>query len=357
MKFRYRKFFLLTILLLFIGVFFLPVKIPFSFRATGIVYPVKKWSLKTDMNGNYEGELKNYKTGVIEDLTSYKFRRGDIARLQLMPYFENNSFVKEGDTLGYIYSKYMDEQIEDLNNNLNVETKLLESSASGEKESILENLNQKLIYAQEQFDLTRKNYDRTKILFQDSLIPQSEYEISESAYENAKTAIQIARSEYEVARTGAKPEDLRLIQERIDSYKNEIEFYNEMKKDYVLKSPFSGKMIFDLYSLNPVEYISITDTSEYILYAPIKFNYRSYLKLNSVVGFTVPGTETSLIARVMEISNNVEFIKTSQVVFTMSQIDDPSDIIFPGLTVQCKFVCDQVSPWEYAKRTLNIFMR
>jgi hypothetical protein len=274
-----------------------------------------------------------------------------------MPYFVNNSFVKAGDTLGYISSRFMDEKIQSLQHQAEVESKLLESSITGEKESILENLRQKLIYAEQQYDLTKKNYDRSMILFQDSVIPLNEFEIAESTYENAKTAIDIAKSEYEVAKTGAKPEDIKLIEERISSFNKEIGFYNSMKKDYVLQSPFSGKMIFDLYSLNPVEYISITDTSGYMLYAPIKFNYRVYLKLNSQVEFTVPGTDTTLNAHLLEISNNVEFINTSQVVFTMSQVDNTSDIIFPGLTVQCKFVCDEISPWEYAKRTLNIFMR
>ncbi len=357
MKFRYRKFLLLAIFLLLVGMFFLPIKIPFYFRATGIVYPVKKWSLRTDQNGNYEGELKNYKTGVIEDLKSFKFDRGDIARLSLMPYFVNNSYVKAGDTLGFINSRFMDEKILNLQHQAEIESKLLESSKTGEKESFLENLRQKLIYAEQQFDLTKKDYDRSKVLFQDSVIAISEFEIAESAYDNAKTAISIAKSEYEMAKTGVKPEEIQLIEERILSYTKEIEFYTSMKKDYVLLSPFSGKMIFDLYSLNPVEYISISDTSGYMLYAPIKFNYRAFLKLNSQVEFEVPGTETTLAAHILEISNNVESINKTQVVFTMSQIDNPTDIIFPGLTVQCKFVCDEISPWDYAKRTLNIFMR
>jgi hypothetical protein len=357
MRFRFRKFLLLAILILIIGVFFLPVKIPFSFRATGIVYPVKKWSLKTDFNGNYEGELKNYKTGVLEDVTSYKFDRGDIARLSLLPYFVNNSYVKAGDTLGYISSRFMDEKIQARQHLADVESKLLESSLTGEKESILENLRQKLIYAEQQFDLTKKSYDRSLVLFQDSVIPPNEFEIAQTTFENARTAVNIAKSEYEVAKTGEKPEEIKLIEERISSYKKEIEFYDNMKNDYVLLSPFSGKMIFDLYALEPVEYISISDTSGYMLYAPIKFNYRVYLNLHSKIEFTVPGTETILNSHLLEISNKVDYINNSQVVFTMSEIENPSEIIFPGLTVQCRFVCDEVSPWEYAKRTLNIFMR
>ena len=357
MRFRFRKFYLLAILLLIIGIFFLPFKVPFSFRSTGFVFPVKKWSVKTDLNGNYESELRNLRSGAIEDLTSYKFDRGDIARLSLLPNLLNNTFVKEGDTLGYITSKFLDEKIQNLQNMIDVESKLLESSITGQKESILENLKQKLIYAEQLYDFSRINYERSLTLMKDSVIPQSEFDIAKTSYENSKTAIEIAKSEYEVAKTGVKPEDVKLIEERISSYAKEMNFYSRMKNDYVLISPISGKIVIDLYSMEPVEFISITDTSEYILYSPIKNIYRLYLKPESKTEFSIPGTNITSEAELLEIGSNAEFIFTNQVVFTILRIKDPSDNIYPGLTVQIKFTCDEITLWEYAQRSISIFFK
>jgi len=356
MRFRFRKYLLLAILLLIIGIFFLPFKVPFSFHATGFIFPIKKWSIKTDLNGNYESELKNLKSGAVEDLTSYKFDRGDIAKLSLIPDLVNNSFVQAGDTIGYITSRFLDEKIQNLQNMIDVESKLLESSVTGQKESILENLRQKLIYAEQLYDFAKINYDRSSALFQDSVIPQSEFDIAKNSFDNAKTSIEIAKSEYEVAQTGVKPEDVKLIEERISSYTKEMYFYRKMKNDYVLISPIAGKIVIDLYSVEPVEYISITDTSEYILYSPIKNMYRVYLKPESKVDFAIPGTNATASAQIIEIGSNAEFIFRNQVVFIISRIENPSDDIYPGLSVEMKYTCDEITIWEYAGRSLSLFL-
>ncbi len=366
MKIRYKKYLLLVILLLIVILFLLPIKVPFTFRTTAIVYPIKKWSLKTDSDGSFEGQLINYKTGVIEDLANYKFERGDIARLRLMPYLENNSFIKKGDTLGFIHSQFLDEKIQQLENAIEVESKMLASSKAGEKEPVVENLRQKMINASVNYDFAKKNFERAQILIKDSVIPDTEFELVENQYNNALSNVELTKSEYQVAITGIKPEEISLIEERITSYQKELLLSQQLKKEYVLAAPFDGKMIFDLYSLSqkPQDYISVTDTSFYVLYAPVKFNYRFYVDRQSNIEFTIPGTDQEMNAKIFEISNNVELISngvnvasSTQVIFVFAEIIGESQHIYPGLTVQCQFVCDNISLWEYAGRTLNIFMR
>lgn len=365
MKIRYRKYLLIAILLLFVVIFLLPIRVPFSFRTTAIVYPVKKWSLKTDLDGNFVGELKNYRTGVIEDLISYKFERGDIAKLQLKPTLENNSFVRLGDTIGLIKSQFLDEKIQELKNSIEVETKLLASGKTGEKQEIIENLRQKMVNADVNFGFARKNYERAQILIKDSVIADTEYEVIENLYYNALSQVELTRSDYQVAITGLKPEEISLIEERISSFKRELELSRRLKQDYTLTAPFSGKVIFDLYNinLNPLDYLSISDTTFFLLYAPVKFNYRPYLDNNVKVEFTIPGTDLILNARIYEISNNVELlpnglntVSTTQVVFVFAEITDISNLVFPGLTVQCKFKCEEILLREYPRRSMRIFM-
>ncbi len=357
MKLRYKKYLSLIVLLLVIGVFFLPFRIPYAFRATAIVYPVKKWCIKSDQDGNFVGELKNFKTGLIKNITNYKFERGDIASLSLLPVFKNNTFIQQNDTFGYIRSMFVEEKIQKFDNLILVEEAQLISSRTGEKASVVESLLQRLQLSKQQYGLCMKNYERALILFQDSVIPPNEFDNFETEYNNAFTNVNIARSEYESAKTGEKPEEIRLIREKINSYKKELAFYKYLESKYVLTSPFSGKVVIDLYSYNPEEFLCITDTSDYLLYALVKFNHRPYMNFNTNVEFRVPSTETMVTAHIFEISNNVDIIDSRQIVFTMAQIDNPSDLIFPGLTVQCKFICDTITLWEYSKRTLNIFIR
>jgi len=358
MRYIYRKYLSLLIFLLLIGiVLIIPIKIAFNFRSTALIHPIRQWTLRTDLDGNFYGELKNFSSGAIQLSTSYRFERGDIATLALSEGLANNIIVQHGDTLGYLYSRLVDERIQKLENLLAIEYKQLKSSATGEKTEIVDNLKQKLTLAEQQFDLARKNYERSKILYQDSVITTNDFEIAENEYLSSLTNIEIARSAYEVAITGQKPEDIKLIEEKIASYKNEIEFLEDTKKSYLLISPVSGRMVFNHYLPNQTEYISITDTAAFILYIPVKFPYKAYLWNEMQVKFSIPGATEPLIAKVFDISDRVELIKSNQVVFVKALINTPSPLIVPGLNVECVFMGDDITLREYIKRTLDIFFR
>jgi hypothetical protein len=358
MRYRHRKFVALILVLAAIGgLFFLPIKIPFTFRSTALIHPEKKWSLRTDMDGNFFGETKNFKTGAIESSTGFRFERGDIATLSINNYIINNAVVAIGDTLGYLYSRRVEERIQQLENLLAVEQRQLSSSTTGEKVEIINNLRQKMLLAGQQFDLAKKNYERAQVLFQDSVITANQFDQVESQYLTTKINIDITKSEYEIALTGEKPEMISLIREKIERYKREIEFLEETAQQYFLISPISGKLMFSQHSSAQHEYISIIDTSAFIVYVPVRFNYRSYLNYDLRVEFEIPGTEDIIEASIYDISNRIEFINSHQVVFIKAIVDQQSSLVIPGLSVQCKFYGDEITLREYIKRTLNIFLR
>ncbi len=339
------------------GLFFLPVKIPFTFRSTALIHPVKKWSLRTDMDGNFFGETKNFKTGAVESSTSYRFERGDIATLSINSKIINNAVVAIGDTLGYLYSRRVEERIQQLENLLAVEERQLLSSMTGEKAEIIDNLRQKLLLADQQFDLAKKNFERALILFQDSVITANQFDQIESAYLTAKTTIDITKSEYQIALTGEKPEMISLIKEKIERYKREIEFLEGTAQQYFLLSPIRGKLMFSQHVSAQREYISIIDTSAFIVYVPVRFNYRPYLNHQLRFEFEIPGTEEIIGAKIYDISNRIELINSHQVIFIKAVVDQKSSLVIPGLSAQCKFYGDEITLREYIKRTLNIFLR
>lgn len=358
MMHRYRKYLALVVVLALIAVvYFWPFKVDFNFRSTGWIQPHKKWSLRADLEGNFYGDLTNYATGAIELSTSYRFERGDIATLSVREGLANNVVVNAGDTVGYLYSRLVEERLKQLQNLVAVERQLLKSSSTGEKPEILQNLKQKLTLAQQHFDFARKNYERSLFLFQDSVITATEFELAETDYLSAITNIEIARSEYDVALTGVKPEEIRMIEEQIRSYESEIDFLMETKSKYLILSPVSGKIVFNQFIPEQTEYISITDTSNYILNIPVKVQYRPYLISNGMVEFSVPGVSQSFQAKVFDISDNVVLLISSQVFFVKAIITDKSPLVAQGLSVQCTFHGDEITIWEYLKRSLDIFFR
>lgn len=358
MRYRYRKYFALFLVLALIGVvLYWPLKVDFNFRSTGWIQPQKKWALRADLEGNFYSDLTNYATGAIELSTSYRFERGDIATLAVRDGLANNVVVKVGDTVGYLYSRLVEERLKQLENLLAVERKLLNSSTAGEKPEIIQNLKQKLTLAEQHFDYARKNYNRSLILFQDSVITATEFELAETDYLSAITNIDIAKSDYEVGLTGQKPEEIRLVEEQIRAYESEIDFLLETKSKYLILSPVSGKIVFNQFIPEQTEYISITDTSNYVLNIPVKVHYRQYLISNGMVEFSVPGVSQSFQAKVFDISDNVQLLISNQVFFVKAIITDNSPLIAQGLSVQCTFHGEEITIREYLNRTLDIFFR
>jgi hypothetical protein len=358
MRYRYSKHIALILVLgAIVSLFFMPIKVPFSFRTTALVHPLKKWSLRADQDGNFFGELKNFKTGAIEQSTSYRFERGDIATLRVNGNVINNSKVSSGDTLGYLYSRLVEERYQRLTNQLAIEQRQMQSSLAGEKVEVIQNLQQKLVLAEQQLNLMEKNFERMQVLYSDSVITSAEYENAENQYLSAITNVNIAKSNFEIAVTGDKPENIALIQENIARYNKEIIFLEGTKQQYVLVSPINGKLILNQHLPNQVDYISIMDTSAFVIYIPIRFQYRQYLDDNMRFEFTVPGTDQPVEAAVIDISDRVELISSHQVLFVKALIVTQSPLIMPGLSVQSRFIGEPITIREYVQRTLNIFLR
>ncbi len=360
MRYRYRKYLALLIVLSIIGIIlFFPLKVQFNFRSNSWINPVKKWSLRSDLEGNFYSELQNFSTGAIEKSTSYRFDRSDIATLKLSDGMANNAGVGAGDTVGWLYSRLVEERISQLENLLEVQKKLLESNVAGEKSEIIENLRQKKLLAEQQYDYARKNYLRSEALFRDSVITAFEFDIDETAFQTAKTNVDIAKSDYEIAVTGVKPEEIKLIEQQILAYENELEFLNETRKTYLLTSPINGKLVFNHHLPEQMEYVAVSDTSGYMLYVPVKIQYRLYLRKNMEIEVIIPGSSERLQARITDISDKVDNILTNmvayQVVFVKAEILNNSPLIVPGLSVQSIFKGEKITLREYIARTINIY--
>ncbi|MDO8898051.1 MAG: hypothetical protein Q7V19_10405 [Bacteroidales bacterium] len=358
MSYRYKKLIPLGLVLLILGgLFFLPLKIPFSFQSMGLLNPAEKWIIRTDLDGNFYSELKNFNSGVIVQSTSYRFERGDIASLYFSKDITNNASINKGDTIGILSSRLVEDRIQKLESQMVVWNQQLQSQKSGEKEAVVEELRQKLVFAQQQFELTKKNFDRSQILFLDSLIAREKFESAETEFLTAKTNIEIAQSSYNAVISGAKPEAIRLVEEQILASEKELHFLKETKQKYVLLSPMSGKLVLNQYLPKEIEYMSIIDTTAFILYAPVKFHYRPYLSYELKVDLTIPGTDQTVQAEIFDFTEHVEIISSNQVIFVKARISDPPAALIPGLSVKCKFAGEPVTLREYVKRTLDIFLR
>ncbi len=350
MKFT-RRTILLILLILSIVVLFLPIKVYYSFQSTAIVFPLREWALKRGADDSYISELQDYKTNVVSDLKSYKFERGDIAEVQLRPELKSEDFVHLHDTIAFIHSFYIENEIVRLENERKNEKASLNANQTGEKQSLVDQAEKKLEFAKQQLAQEKKNFDRQQKLYNDSVISQSQFEAHENDYQLAEINVDIANNDLNAIKTGKKTEDLNYILQKIDSYTREIETLRNQKQQYYIQSPIDGKVSFN----NPAgTIISISDTNQYILKIPVKVYNIQYLNKISGIRFSVPGYTEETDASFAGLDENVGMSSNQQMVIAKAVVDNNINRIYPGMAVQCKVICDEITIFSFLKRGIHL---
>lgn len=346
-----RRYGLIIILILAIVTLFLPIKVHYSFKSTAKIYPLKEWSLLRGQDDSYVTEMQNYETNVLSHVKSYKFERGDISEVLIDDEIISGDFMAEGDTMAYINSFYIENEIVKLNNLKSVEIGNLSANLVGEKQALIDEAEQRYNFAKQQLELERKNYNRYEGLYSDSVISTAEFEIYENDYELASINVDIAYNELISAQTGEKNEDLEVIQNKIDSYERQIENYEKLIERYHVIAPISGIVNFN-HVLNGI--ISISDTSKYILKIPVKVSNVQYLNQISGIRFSIPGYNDKLDASFIDLDENVSFLSDQQLVMAKAVITGGQFKLYPGMAVQCKVLCDRITILDYLMRSIQL---
>lgn len=350
MKFNKRHV-LLVILLLALLVLFLPIKVNYNFAATALVYPSSEWYLKRGQDDSFISEMHNLENNSLSDLKSYKFERGDISEVQLMDGMISNTFVSENDTIAYLHSYFIKNELIRLRNVKQNEEALLNATISGGKQSLVDQAEQEYEFAKQELILQSKNYERQKKLMQDSIISSAEFEIYENRYNLAKINVEIKKNELRSIQTGEKAEEIEMIRQRVNSYSREIETLEDLESQYYITSPINGILKFRRVDDG---IFTVSDTSRYVLKIPVKVRNIQYLKDLSSIKFTIPGFTEEINASYIDIDENVSLYSNQQLVIAKAVITGKFYKVYPGMAVKCRVMCDEITIFEYLKREMNL---
>jgi len=345
-----RRHYLLLILLLALLIVFIPFKVYYGFEATAKILPLKEWHLKRGQDDSFVSELQDFSNNGISHLKSYKFERGDIAEVYLDKSLDTGRYVKQNDTIAFIHSFYIENEITRLRNLRKVEKNALQMNLSGEKKELVDQAQKKYEFAQQQLDLENKKFEREKQLYQDSIISTADFEITENAHELAQINVEIAQNEFKALKTGVKPEEVEYLQQKIDSYSDEIEKLEKQVEQYYITTPINGIVQFNKMS-NGI--VTISDTSKYVLKIPVKINNLKYLHDISAIKFSLPGYDEKIDASFLDIEDNVNVLPNEQMVLARAIISGGKYRIYPGMMVQCRVICDKITFFEYLKRGIQ----
>jgi len=350
MRFNKRHI-LLLILFLIILVFILPFTIPYRFESMARLYPRQEWKLFHGAEEGFYSQINDYRSEATADMRHYRFERGDVARLEVRPGYPPETRVSMGDTLAYLQSWFIENEILRLTNMRDVEVAALKAGETGEKPSMIEMMENKHQQAIQALELAGSQLARQKILYEDSVIPASEYEIYENSYKLAEINVQVALKELESVKTGLKTADLDLIRERIATYQKEIDKFSSEKDQYNIISPIDGLLTYDPL-LGGV--LKVSDVDSFIIKIPVLYRNSIYLDHLSSVEFTLPGKRIKIRARFLGFIGQVSFTGKQQYIIAKAVIANNSPALIPGMMINCRINCDRVSLFEYLRRNIML---
>jgi len=351
-------FFILFLIILTVSSFF--IKIPYTISSKGVVYPYKEWTLSKTTDGNLINLLRNNRTNSISSYSVTEFLRGDASEFVLNKNIFENA-IKQGDTIGFIYSNEDYFRLLELQGILAAEQKNLEIYASGEKPETIAYYNELVNLAQLEWDTQKKLFSRIAQLYNDSLISKNEYDIAFNELKLKEHNYKIAVSNLKTVESGAKEEQINLSKSLIENYTFQIEQLKVKIKASTIVAPFEGKIVkqkkanVDLNGnlMDVEEIVKIVDVSSLLVVLPIEFYESKHLKKCESVNFGNNAQGKPINGIIIDMDNTVQILKRRQVIFITVEVTDNIEQMLFNMFVDANIECGEITLFQYFLRLFD----
>ena len=162
----------------------------------------------------------------------------------------NNQQIKQGDTLLVVTSEQLDtqkslqnSQSSDYSAQLQDLHKLTRGQygglQTGQYQRELSAMQEKIAQVQTQLSLAKKDYDRANLLYNQGVIPKSEYDKFYHTYQGLQSQVSGIR-EQQLAQWQAQKRD---VERQIRALVAEVQRINQEQKNYIITAPISGRLV------------------------------------------------------------------------------------------------------------------
>jgi ATP-dependent 26S proteasome regulatory subunit len=200
----------------------------------------------------------------------------------------------------------------------------------------------------------KKIFNRLEALYQKNLISQEEYEISKGNADLNQINISIAEAHLQTVQSGVKKDQIDYINSQIQSLQKQIDILQKRFKNYTLISQVTG--IANRVLGNDTLLI-VSDTSEFVVLIPVKWEERNYLSKNQTVNLKYPDSFVTQDATLVRIDKSIHPLNGGQVFLVTAYFDSPKIDFLSGLMVQCSIQCDPIRPVDYIERIFQSILR
>ncbi len=336
--------------LVLIGVFFLPIKVPYAINSVAKILPAQQWLLSRGNDGEILTNTVNNISGINYSSRLFSFERGESMILDIDPSLENGQVVEKGDTLGIIYSSSRQENLIKLKGELQVLTATLEANKSGDKKTVVREAGERLAQAKVEFEKQAKVVKRLKVLYKKNLIAEADYQTAKDELNVLSKAVNVRQAELESSLSGEKTEEINMLKEQISAAENELAFLRQqIDSQNTIIAPFNGR-IERSFSSDTLFVLSNIDSG--IAFMPVALEKASYINDGQKVLFNTNVTMDSLSGNIQMKQPVMQLVDGKQCIIVLATIRNLSTDFISGIITQAEINCGSISLLSFIKRNI-----
>ncbi len=330
------------------------IKIPYTINGNGIIKPTYEWRLDKTLDGRIVNTLKNNLTNTVPEFTATEFQRGDLVEFIISRNLGINIKVFKGDTIGTINSYIESLKLLQMRGELEEKIRLRDVYLTGEKPENVEIAYQEMVRAEQELLTQQKITERIKTLHNEQLIADQEYEISQNDLNNMVQTAAIKRASYQSMISGAKKEEIALVDAAILQLRSQIEITEKRIDAFTITAPITGILLPNGREITEMESLArIISVDSTIIVLPVDISELQYIKTGSTVKCLTPINKTELLGYIYHIDNEIQQLNQRQMVFVASVIDYKQNDIMPNLKVSVKIETGEITIAQYFTRLLK----
>jgi len=323
--------------------FFLFVSVSRTVSIAGKILPAREWLLAKNNQGGVLATFSDYLRGNVDTYTVVSIVRGDAFRFSLKSTLKPGDTVSPGDTVVRIESHELTRELDRLSGELSVARATLASTKSGEKQAIVQQAQRELVLAREDSALQTALFIRQDSLYHKDLVSREQYDLARSAAQVAAITCAIAEARLQTVTTGAKPEEIRMIESQISGLERQIETLSSQLGALTLVSPLAGTY---LSSPGTDTLCTIEDTSHVAL-IPVPVEYLSRVVPGQPVTLRVPPHWQACGGRLARVDRQVRIVNGRQVVMAIAVLNAGTPALPSHLVMVGTIETDRVSPAHF----------
>jgi hypothetical protein len=335
-----------------IGLLVLPVSLSWTINVPCKILPAREWLLMKNQEGGVLATFSDYLQGSIENYSVMSIVRGDAFRFDLTSSLRPGDFVAAGDAIVKIYSHELARDLSRLSGELEVARANLAAMKSGEKEAVAQEAERGLVLAKERAETQDLVFQRQDSLFQRRLISREAFDLARSATQMAAIEVAIAEARLQAVRTGAKPQEIRMIESQIEGIESEISVLSNQVGTSTLTSPIAG-----VFQSSPgTDTLCVVEDTSRVVVMPVPVKHLAEVAPGQIVRLRIPGHSAWYEGTVLRLEHRARIINGVQVLMATADLNGSTRDLPSNLIVMGRIDTGDLSPAQYLKHWfLDIF--